>query len=237
MYEDWLKHIAQVSHGRGHDLFVFDREVLRQAGRGMRFLAGADEVGRGCLAGPLVCAAVVLDYGGDPERVLSGLNDSKKLSRSERERLFPCIVSNCRCWTVVSVSPGTIDRAGLHRSNREALASALRGVQGMFDLALVDGRELGEVHADHTCLTLVGADHLSAAVAAASIVAKVLRDRLMCAMHGAYPDYGFDRHVGYATSAHLEALLRAGPCALHRLSFQGVKEPAQMRLSLDQLEP
>lgn len=186
-------------------------------------LAGVDEAGRGSLAGPLVAAAVVLDYARTPFRGLDGLTDSKALSRQARERLYPAILRSALRISWAACSPSTIDRDGLHRCNLSALARALEGLGGEYELAVVDGFELKRP--DLRAMALTGGDHRSAAVAAASVVAKVVRDRLMQALAGVYPDYGFEDHVGYGTRQHLHALRMYGPCPLHRVSFQGVAAP------------
>jgi len=212
---------------RASDPFRFDRNLLAEnpgptRDRDQR-LAGADEAGRGCLAGPLVAAAVVLDYSAAPFRVLEGLTDSKLLTPEAREGLYAGILSSVARVSWVAYSPSTIDRTGLHRCNLEALARALQALRGEYALAVVDGFDLRrpELRASQ----LVGGDYKSAAVAAASVVAKVVRDRLMRAVAPLYPEYGFGEHVGYGTDRHREALKRHGPCVLHRMSFQGVATP------------
>lgn len=216
---------------RPHDPFRFDRALLKEAGAGARYLAGADEVGRGCLAGPLVCAAVILDYSTSPHRVLAGLRDSKLLTPRRREDLYERILLSCVRWAVVHVSASSLDGRGLHRSNLAALGDVLTQLGLGYDLAVVDGFDLGRP--DLGCRAVVGGDRLSAAVAAASVVAKVTRDRLMRALHEVYPAYGFDRHVGYATEQHRAALAAVGACPLHRRSFAGVLEdPEQLRLDI-----
>ncbi len=202
------------------DPFRFDRAVLAEAGQGGRLLAGADEVGRGCLAGPLVCAAVILDYARPCHLLLQGLRDSKDLSPAQRDDLSQRILKVATRAAVVAVSPASIDGCGLHRSNLAALARALETLGGGYEVALVDGFQLGRQ--DLMARRVVGGDHRSAVVAAASVVAKVCRDRLMRTLHEQYPQYGFDRHVGYGTSQHRKALEEHGTCPLHRLSFAGV---------------
>lgn len=212
---------------RASDPFRFDRSLLAASAdltedQDLR-LAGADEAGRGCLAGPLVAAAVVLDYSAAPFRTLEGLTDSKLLTREAREALYGGILRSVARVSWVAYSPSTIDRAGLHRCNLEALTRALEALRGEYRLAVVDGFDLQrpELRASR----LIGGDYKSAAVAAASVVAKVVRDRMMRALAPLYPEYGFGEHVGYGTDEHREALRRHGPCALHRLSFQGVGTP------------
>jgi len=183
-------------------------------------LAGADEVGRGCLAGPLVTAAVVLDYRRDPARALRGLTDSKALTRRAREELYGRILAVAGRISLCVVSPQQIDDQGLHRSNLTALASCLERLENAYDLALVDGFELRRP--DLRTRAVPQGDWRSAAIGAASIVAKVSRDRLMCALAADHPSYGFADHVGYATRSHQQALREHGPCVLHRRSFRTI---------------
>ena len=213
------------------DPFRFDRGLLSE-NRGAEEnvdlrLAGADEAGRGCLAGPLVVAAVVLDYSAAPFRLLAGLTDSKLMSLEAREGMYHGIVSSAARVSWTACSPKSIDERGLHRSNLAALARVLESLQGEYALAIVDGFDLKRPELN--ARGLVGADYKSAAVAAASVAAKVVRDRLMRALAPSFPEYRFEEHVGYATEVHREALRRLGPCPLHRLSFQGV-ETAQLEL-------
>ena len=223
--------------GRVSDPFRFDRALLaEQAGDDegaeddLR-LAGADEVGRGCLAGPLVVAAVVLNYAAAPFPHLEGLTDSKLLTREVREALFGGVLRTASRVSWVAASPLTIDTRGLHRSNLLALCRVLESLRGEYRMAVVDGFDLHRP--ELRARALIGGDYKSAAVAAASVVAKVVRDRLMTAMAPAFPEYGFEGHVGYSTDVHREALRRHGPCALHRMSFQGVENP-QLELWEDQ---
>jgi len=212
---------------RACDPFRFDRSLLAGNAGGSRGgdlrLAGADEAGRGSLAGPLVAAAVVLDYSAAPFRALAGLTDSKLLTPAARELLHLGILRSATRVSWVARSPSTIDRAGLHRCNLEALACALESLRGEYALAVVDAYDLQRP--ELRTYSVIDGDYKSAAVAAASVVAKVVRDRLMRAMSPLYPEYGFDEHVGYGTDRHREALRRLGPCVLHRTSFQGVGTP------------
>jgi ribonuclease HII len=208
------------------DPFRFDRaqlahdsEARGESPSDLR-LAGADEVGRGCLAGPLVVAAVVLDYSRARFPLLEGLTDSKLLTLQGREALYRGIMRSATRVSWAARSPLTIDGVGLHRCNIAALCWTLESLEGEYRLAIVDGFDLHRP--DLRAKAIVDGDYKSAAVAAASVVAKVVRDRLMRAMAPSHPEYGFDSHVGYATDAHREALRRNGPCELHRLSFNGV---------------
>jgi ribonuclease HII len=201
--------------------FAFDLERLRRAGSRHLIVGGADEAGRGCLAGPLVAAAVAFDYADWDEArfgLFERLNDSKRLAERRREVLFAEIVRYARQIVVVSCAAGSIDRRGLHVCNLRALAQALEGLRPAPALAFVDGFRLSNCRLPHEAL--VGGDGLSAAVAAASIVAKVTRDRLMHALAVEYPLWGFDQHVGYATRRHEAAICAHGVCNLHRLSFR-----------------
>jgi ribonuclease HII len=214
--------------GEVFEKFAFD---LTAAGKEGAAVAGADEAGRGCLAGPLAAAAVCLDYAALDEagrEALSGLDDSKRLTRERREALYEHIFRLSSQVVVVLFSPATIDRDGLHRSNLRALSRCLELLDPEPDVALVDGFRLPGCTRDHRAV--VGGDRLSAAVAAASIVAKVTRDRVMRGLHDRYPEYGFDSHVGYATAVHQAAICEHGVCELHRLSFASV---AYQQLGLD----
>jgi len=198
-----------------NERFAFD--VARAGGA---TLAGADEAGRGCLAGPLVAAAVCFDYAALDAADLAALerlDDSKKVSKALRAALYGEILRRGRQVVIVCCSAGTIDRDGLHRCNLEALARAVEGIAPEPGLTLVDGFILPVCARAHRAI--VGGDGRSAAIAAASVVAKVTRDRLMGRLHLSHPQYGFDRHVGYATVAHREAIAAHGVCELHRLSF------------------
>lgn len=206
------------------DPFRFDRGLLVETAvegkHGDARVAGADEAGRGCLAGPLVAAAVVLDYSRFPFPGLRRLTDSKLLSPAEREDLYGRILCTAARVVWVARSPWTIDHEGLHRCNLAALGGALEALEGQYAVAVVDGFDLGRP--ELRSRAVVGGDYKSAAVAAASIVAKVVRDRLMRALASHHPQYGFDEHVGYGTERHRQALRDYGPSPLHRLSFMGV---------------
>lgn len=198
-------------------LFRYDRELC-----GGGEAAGADEAGRGCLAGPLVAAAVVFDYSrfeaGRFARLTGTLNDSKKLSVRAREQLYPLVIQAASRVAIVLAGNHTIDRDGLHNTNLRVLGRCLELVAPCSGVMLVDGRQqLPWCSAPHT--PLVKGDSISASVAAASVVAKVTRDRVMRRLHQAYPEYSFDSHVGYATVTHKEAIARHGLTPLHRRSF------------------
>jgi ribonuclease HII len=184
---------------------------------GFVYVAGCDEVGRGCLAGPVVAAAVVLD----PGRYIPRVCDSKTVTAAERERLFVRITRDAICWSVIGVDPREIDRINIHQAGLRAMQRAVLSLAPLPDMVLVDGgkafripdlpmAQRGVVHGDARCT----------AIAAASIVAKVTRDRAMLELHGQDPRYGFDRHKGYATRDHLDAVSRFGYSDAHRRSFR-----------------
>ena len=186
-------------------------------------MAGADEAGRGSLAGPLVVAGVLLDYSALRDhrvRPLALLNDSKQVTPEGRERLFHAVTA-CASRVVVRVVPAdAIDRDGLHRSNLRALREALSALTPPAEACLVDGFRLGPLAPEHQAV--VDGDERSAAIAAASIVAKVVRDRTMRRLDSLYPGYGFSSHVGYITPGHSRIVRERGPCEIHRRSFQAL---------------
>jgi ribonuclease HII len=180
-------------------------------------VAGADEAGRGSLAGPLVVAAVCLDLSSRLGRQLRELDDSKRLAEPLREELAAKVMRHAAAFSVVIVPACDIDRNGLHVSNLRALATALRELGDLPEVCLSDGFALGKTAPPHRAIK--GGDGRSAAIAAASVIAKVTRDRYMRGAHGRYPAYGFDRHVGYITPEHSAAVREHGVCPLHRRSF------------------
>ncbi len=203
---------------RSRKLFSFDR------GLGSRFVAGADEAGRGCLAGPLVAAAVLIDYetlSRADRRALAGLHDSKQMEAERRERLYPAVLRAASRVSVVVRCVRGIDGRGLHVTNLEALSAALERLAPDAEaICLVDGFSLRDSAVSHRAV--VEGDATSAAIAAASVIAKVSRDRYM---HGAahrHPGWGFDEHVGYSTPEHRAAIDRIGISPLHRRSFDSV---------------
>jgi ribonuclease HII len=181
---------------------------------GFVHVAGVDEVGRGCLAGPVVAGAVVLH----PERHISGVCDSKAVPAVERERLYDRIREHAIAWAVAAADPAEIDRINIHQASLRAMQRAVLMLCPLPDLVLVDAFRIpelpmaqrGVLHGDRRC----------SAIAAASIMAKVTRDRLMLELHGRDPRYGFDRHKGYATADHLDAVARFGYSDCHRRSFR-----------------
>jgi ribonuclease HII len=205
-----------VAKRTGAKLLAFDRRL------GGRYVAGADEAGRGPLAGPLVVAGVVLDLAcvrDHRARPLGFLNDSKQVDPATREELYRAVMACAERVSVHVFPPGVIDRDGLHRSNLRGLREALWACQPA-DVCLVDGFKLGPTAPAHRAV--VDGDEKSAAIAAASIVAKVTRDRYMRTADAVYPAYGFSSHVGYITPAHSAVVRRIGPSEIHRRSFRAL---------------
>jgi ribonuclease HII len=211
---------------RSRRLFAFDR------GLQSRFVAGADEAGRGCLAGPLVAAAVLIDYerfSHSDRRILSGLHDSKQMTEERRMEMYPCVLRAAERVSVVIRCAAGIDRRGLHVTNIEALSRALERLAPPAEaISLVDGFRLPRCAVPHR--PVVQGDGTSAAVAAASVVAKVTRDRYMRAVAHLHPGWGFEEHVGYSTPEHRQAIEEIGISPLHRRSFQSVAY-SQLELS------
>jgi ribonuclease HII len=203
---------------RSRRLFAFDR------GLQSRFVAGADEAGRGCLAGPLVAAAVLIDYerlSNSDRRALAGLHDSKQMTVERRLEMFPCVLRAAERVSVVIRSAAGIDRRGLHVTNLEALSNALeRLAPEESAISLVDGFALPRCTVPHRAV--VQGDATSAAIAAASVIAKVTRDRYMHEAALEHPGWGFEEHVGYSTPEHRAAIDALGISPLHRRSFQSV---------------
>jgi ribonuclease HII len=185
--------------------------------QGFLYIAGVDEVGRGCLAGPVVAAAVILD---PTVAYPQGLNDSKKLSARQRERigaeLQQCLVTH----SIGAVEADEIDRINILQATKLAMRKAVAGLDPVADFLLIDALTLEQITLPQR--GIIRGDSISASIAAASILAKTYRDRLMAEYDQLYPQFGFARHVGYGTSEHLSALANHGYCPLHRKSFRGV---------------
>ncbi len=186
---------------------------------GFLCIAGIDEAGRGPLAGPVTAAAVVLP----PDFVHTVLNDSKQLSEKKREILYAELTTDPRIrWASASVGAEEIDRINILRATHLAMAHAFGKLSPSPDLALIDGKPVKNFPAEHRAI--VGGDSLSLSISAASIIAKVERDRVMREAARLYPEYGFENHKGYGTAEHLAALRTLGPCPLHRRSFAPVAQ-------------
>ena len=184
----------------------------------IQWIAGVDEAGRGPLVGPVVVAAVILD----PQRPIDGLTDSKKLSAKRRDQLDALIRSHAVCYSIIVVSAAEIDEYNILQASLRGMTRALLAMSHLPTLALLDGNQIPR---DLTipARAIVGGDALEPAISAASILAKVARDRLMVAMDVVYPDYGFAKHKGYPVPEHFAALQRLGPCPEHRRSFAPVR--------------
>jgi len=196
--------------------YKFERAMLK---KGHRFVAGVDEAGRGPLAGPVVAAAVILDK----RRMPKGIDDSKALQPDNRASLFDAILA-CSEVSISAVGPSDIDRIDIRQATLLAMRRAVAGLPRRPCAALIDGNDPPELACETQAI--IGGDALSLSIAAASIVAKVFRDGLMCRLETAHPGYGFASHKGYSTRFHLEALVRLGPSAAHRMSFAPVRRVA-----------
>ncbi len=194
--------------------FDFEQRALAE---GFRFVAGVDEVGRGCLAGPVVAAACILDAS---QPLFEYLNDSKKLTEKRRLRLDEEIRAGAVAFAIAEVSAEEIDRINILQATKKAMRAAIEALAPAADYLLIDALELKELRLPQKAI--IKGDSVSASIAAASILAKTYRDRLMQEMCERYPRYGFSQHVGYGTKAHFEALREHGPCEIHRKSFRGV---------------
>ncbi len=185
--------------------------------KGCKYIAGVDEAGRGPLAGPVFAAAVIFEKG----VFIPEINDSKKLSEKKREELFEVIKEKALCYSIVSVDEKEIDKINILNAALKCFNMAVSNLSIKPDVALIDGNRCGEMPVP--CETIVKGDSKSMSVAAASILAKVARDRYIVELDAVYPEYNFKKHKGYGTKEHLEAIQKYGPCPIHRLSFKGVK--------------
>jgi ribonuclease HII len=183
----------------------------------MRWISGVDEVGRGPLAGDVVAAAVILD----PKRPIEGLNDSKKLSEKKREQLFTLIQSQAKSWCIARASVQEIDEMNILQASLLAMRRAVEGLDFEPDHVQVDGNKLPKWR--YSSEAIIQGDSLVAAISAASILAKVVRDREMVELDSIYPGYGLAKHKGYPTQLHLDCLQNLGPSPIHRTSFGPVK--------------
>ncbi|HEX2171176.1 MAG TPA: ribonuclease HII [Dehalococcoidia bacterium] len=197
------------------------REERLARSEGCRWVAGVDEVGRGPLAGPLVAAAVVLPWRGALSR-LEGLRDSKQLAASQRDDLYERIRELAVAIGVAVAGPRQIDAVGIGRAGRQAMVEAVAALGLTPDWVLVDGLRVPDLTWPQRAI--IGGDARCLSIAAASVVAKVVRDRLMIRLDEVEPAYGFARHKGYGTADHLRALRSHGPCAAHRQSFAPVRD-------------
>lgn len=204
---------------RDAGLYGYERALARC---GLAPVAGADEAGRGACAGPLVVAAVILPQGRRGQ--VPGLADSKQLSPAVREQVYAEVVHRALAWSVVAVPPEEVDRVGLHVSNVRGMRRALARLAAEPNYVLTDGFSVGGLI--RPGLAIWKGDQVAGCVAAASVVAKVTRDRMMIELHDRYPAYDFASHKGYVTPQHAEALNARGPCPEHRLSYVNVARAA-----------
>lgn len=193
-----------------NEMLTYERLAWNQ---GYLSLAGIDEAGRGPLAGPVVAAACILN----PDKPIMGLNDSKKLTPSSRERLYNQIVEHAICWQIGICDHEIVDKINILQATCEAMRSAIKGLTVVPGLLLIDAVKLEGV--EPPIWPIIRGDALSVSIAAASILAKVTRDRMMDEYDHLYPVYGFSQHKGYGTKMHYDALLEHGPCPIHRRTF------------------
>jgi ribonuclease HII len=201
---------------RDAGLYGYERALRRH---GLDPIAGVDEAGRGACAGPLVAAAAILPAG--DRGVVPGLADSKLLTERARERCYDQVVRRALAWSVVIIEPEECDRLGMHVANVEALRRALARLEVRPSYVLTDGFPVDGL--DVPGLAVWKGDRVTACIAAASVLAKVTRDRIMCKLHESYPHYDFETHKGYVTQSHTDALAEHGPCPIHRRRFVNVR--------------
>lgn len=194
------------------ELFLFDTEIIKNTGK---IIIGVDEVGRGPLAGPVVSAAVCLD----PDVKIDGINDSKKLTPLERETLYKIITEKSIAWSIELCTHKEIDKLNILQASLLSMKKAIDKIQRKWDLVCIDGNQLIPGLEKEKQKTIVGGDAKSASIAAASIIAKVTRDRMMDEYHEKYPVYEFNQNKGYATDIHRKAIEENGLCEIHRRTF------------------
>ena len=197
------------------DMLQYEKEYYE---KGYKYIAGVDEAGRGPLAGPVFAAAVIFDK----DTVIEEINDSKKLTEKKREELFDVIKEKALSYAIVSADEKEIDSINILAATLKCFNRAVSSLDITPDIALIDGNRVGEMPVESR--TIVKGDANSMSIAAASILAKVARDRYITEMGEKYPEYNFQKHKGYGTKEHLEAIAKYGPSPIHRLTFKGVKE-------------
>lgn len=193
---------------------VYEKQALAA---GYKFVAGVDEVGRGCLAGPVVAAACILDLS---KPLPKGLNDSKQLTKLQREEIAAKLKQRCLAFAIGQVEADEIDEINILQASIKAMHKAVEALQPAADFLLIDAVRIRQSQLPQ--LPIIGGDGLSASIAAASVLAKTYRDALMRQYHERFPHYGFSDNVGYGTRAHWDGLREHGPCELHRRTFRGV---------------
>ena len=198
---------------------VYEKQAIAA---GYKFVAGVDEVGRGCLAGPVVAAACILDLS---KPLPKGLNDSKQLTKLQREEIAAKLKKRCVAYAVGQVEADEIDEINILQESIKAMNIAVQALQPAADFLLIDAVRIKQSPLPQ--MPIIGGDGLSASIAAASVLAKTFRDQLMRQYHEQFPQYGFADNVGYGTRSHWDGLQKHGPCPLHRLSFNGVRPASQ----------
>lgn len=193
---------------------------------GYKNIAGTDEVGRGPLAGPVVCAAVILD----PDITIYGLNDSKKISENKRIKIADEIKKYAKAYSIVYIFEDEIDQINIYQAAKKGMLEAIEDLTIEPDFILSDAMPLGE---DVPHESIIKGDQKSASIAAASIIAKVERDHFMVKIAEKYPEYGFEHHKGYPTKEHIEAIEKHGICDIHRKTYKPIKERLQNQIKLD----
>ena len=214
-FEEWVACWIGIHYASSMDLLEYETKAVAE---GYGKIAGVDEAGRGPLAGPVVAAAVIFSA----NIAIEGLDDSKKLSPKKREELFPQIQAEAVTYGVAIVSREVIDEINILQASRLAMKQAVEQLQPSPDLLLIDGNQKIDSALDQW--TIVKGDSKSVSIAAASILAKVTRDRIMEDYHKLYPQYEFNRHKGYGTKLHRALIEEHGPCPIHRSTFKGVSE-------------
>ena len=211
------------------NLYEFEEKLYDE---GFHLICGVDAAGRGPLAGPLVVAACILP----PFLRIEGINDSKQLSAKKRKELYKVIVKNALAYKIVFVTEEDVDSLNIYQATKKGMLMAIAGLKHKPDYALIDAMPLGELEIPHN--SIIHGDARCASVAAASILAKVTRDEYMEKMDIKYPNYGFKKHKGYGTKAHMQALEKYGPCKIHRKSFAPVSKfySKQMSISFDDIK-
>jgi ribonuclease HII len=199
-------------------LVAFD-QIKSDSGR--LLIAGVDEAGRGCLAGPVVAAAVILDN----SSVSAMINDSKQLTANRRNLAYDEVIKSALSWSAFAVSPAEIDSINILQATMLAMSDSIGRLPMVPDLVLIDGNKAPETDVD--CETVIKGDAKSACIAAASIIAKVTRDRIMLEMHKRYPEYGFDENKGYGAQSHMDALKKYGATPIHRKTYRPVADLLQ----------
>jgi len=205
------------------DLYKYENELRSQ---NYKYIVGTDEAGRGPMAGPVVVAAVILPF----DVKIEGINDSKQLTAKQRDKLYEKIIETAIEYSIEFIDVEDVDKLNVYEASRIGMINCIKKLKTPVDYVLTDAMKL---ELDIPCLSLIKGDAKSASIAAASILAKVSRDRYMIEISKKYPQYGFEKHKGYVTKYHLEMLEKYGPCEIHRKSFDPVKKVIQKQLSLD----